>query len=192
MAVFVKRGTRFPVAVTKAGRGTVTSSPAAIDCGSRCSGTFAAGGTATLSAVPKKGWAFVRWSGSCAGKRKTCPLEMDGPKSVSATFGRAADPVPPRVTALKSTGAPGAIARLRYRVVEASGRSSEVARILRAGRVVAVVWGKAHDVSPDVLFYFISWRVPPSLGPGNLRFCVVSTDPAGNTSKPGCAPLRIT
>jgi hypothetical protein len=46
-----------------------------------------------------------------------------------------------------------------------------------------------HAVDPDALYYFIRWR---STARGKLRFCVVSTDVAGNRSKPSCAPLHIT
>jgi hypothetical protein len=46
-----------------------------------------------------------------------------------------------------------------------------------------------HTIDPDALFYFVPWR---STARGDLRFCVVSTDTAGNRSKPSCAPLHIT
>jgi Divergent InlB B-repeat domain len=191
-AAFVESGTRFPVAVTKAGKGTVKSKPAGIDCGKRCSGSFLAGGTATLQALSKKGWTFVRWSGACKGKKKTCSLEMDGPKSTSATFARAADPIPPRVTALSSTGVRGQVARLRYRVIEAGGRSTETARIFRESRLLSTIHGRSHPVEPDALFYFLPWRVPSALAADDLRFCVTSTDLAGNRGKSSCALLHIT
>lgn len=188
-AAFVKSGTRFPVAVTKVGRGTVTSRPAGINCGSACSHSFTAGTAVTIEAVAKKGWTFVRWSGACEGRKHACVLDMDGAKSVSATFGQVADPTSPRVTALASVGERGKIARLRYRVVEASDRSREIATVFRGSRRLATITGVWHAVEPDTLFYFLSWRSPVS---GDLRFCVSSTDPTGNRSKPSCARLRIT
>ena len=190
VASFVEAGTQFPVAVTKVGQGSVTSTPAGIDCGRTCSRSFPAGSTVTIEAAPtSKKWTFVRWDGACKGKKPTCAIPLDGAKSAAATFGRVADPTPPRVKALASSGEPGRIAQLRYRVVEASGRSSEEATIFRGTRRLGTASARLHIVDPEALFYFIRWR---STARGNLRFCVVSTDTAGNRSKPSCAPLHIT
>jgi hypothetical protein len=114
---------------------------------------------------------------------------MDGAKSASAAFGRVADPTPPRVRALASEGERGEVVQLRYRVVEAGGASRETASVFRGGRRVATIPGRLHEVEADTLFYFLPWR---STVRGALRFCVVSTDPAGNRSKRSCAPLHIT
>jgi hypothetical protein len=190
VAAFVEAGTLFPVAVTKLGQGTVTSDPPGIDCGRTCSRSFPAGSTVTIEALAKsRKWEFVRWDGACKGRKPTCTIPLDGAKSAAATFGRVADPTPPRVKALASGGELGRIAQLRYRVVEASGRSRETATVFRGSRRLATVDARMHTVDPDALFYFIRWR---STARGKLRFCVVSTDVAGNRSQPSCAPLRIT
>ncbi len=189
VASFVEAGTQFPVAVTKVGQGTVRSRPTGIDCGRTCSRSFPAGSTMTIEATPKKKWTFVRWDGACKGKKPVCTLGLDGAKSVSATFGRVADPTPPRVTALASEGERGETVRLRYRLVEAGGKSREAAAVFRGGRRLATVTGRLHEVEPDALFYFLPWR---STARGKLRFCVTSTDAAGNRSQASCAPLHIT
>ena len=169
----MEAGTLFPVAVTKIGQGTVTSTPAGIDCGRACSRSFPAGSTVTIEAAPTSNkWTFVRWDGACKGKKPTCAIPLDGAKSAAATFGRVADPTPPRVKALASSGELGRIAQLRYRVVEASGRSSEEATIFRGARRLGTASARLHIVDPEALFYFIRWR---STARGNLRFCVVST-----------------
>ena len=189
-ATFVEAGTQFPVAVTKAGQGTVTSKPAGIDCGRACSRPFPAGSTVTIEAAPKNSkWTFVRWDGACKGRKTACAIPLDGAKAAAATFGRVADPTPPRVKALASSGELARIAQLRYRVVEKSGKSRETATIFRGTRRLDTVAAPLHTVDPEALFYFIRWR---STARGNLRFCVVSTDTAGNRSKPSCAPLHIT
>lgn len=190
-AVFVEAGTRFPLAVTKAGSGVVKSRPAGVVCGATCSSTFLAGSAVSLEAQPADGWRFVRWSGACAHTRPVCSLGMDGPKSASATFGRAGDRVAPVVQALPSVGRPGASAQLRYRVREQAGRSRETATVFRGRTRLATVRGRMHVVEPDVLFYFLPWRVPMNVKAGALRFCVQSVDPTGNRSRPSCAPLRI-
>ena len=191
-ASFVKQGTQYPVAVTKAGRGTVHSQPGGIACGKDCEGRFAAGTDAFLTARPDDGWAFIRWSGACKGKKTSCRLDMNGPKAVSATFSRVADSTAPLIVALPSTAEHGGVARLRYRVTEVSGRSKEVAQVFRGSRVIATVRGPEHAVDPDVLFYFLPWRVSAKLPDKALRFCITSTDPAGNRSKASCASLHIT
>jgi hypothetical protein len=190
VATFVEAGTLFPIAVTKVGQGRITSKPAGIDCGSACSRGFPAGSTVTIDAAPiSNKWTFVRWDGACQGKKTTCAIPLDGAKSASATFGRVTDPTPPRVRALASGGQHRRVAQLRYRVVEASGRSRETAMIFRGARRLGTVSSRLHTVDPDALFYFIPWR---STARGKLRFCVVSTDLAGNRSKQSCAPLTIT
>jgi len=57
--------TRYTLTITKAGSGsgTVTSSPAGIDCGGTCSAEFASGSTITLTATPDISSTFTGWSG---------------------------------------------------------------------------------------------------------------------------------
>jgi hypothetical protein len=66
--------------------GTVTSSPAGIDCGANCSAAFVAGTEVILSATPEKGATFAGWSGSCFGVG-TCAVVLDADGTVTATFG---------------------------------------------------------------------------------------------------------
>jgi uncharacterized repeat protein (TIGR02543 family) len=192
VAVFVEAGTQFAVAVTKVGSGLVRSRPAGISCGATCSSSFLAGSTLTLEATAPEEWKFVRWSGACAHTRPVCSLGMDAPKSVSVTFARQADRKAPVVRALPSSGAPGARTQLRYRLQEQSGRSREAAFVFRGTKRVATVRGRMHAVEPDVLFYFLRWRVPVATDTTRpLRFCVEAVDPTGNRSRRSCAALRI-
>ena len=73
------------VSVTLSGSGTVTSSPAGINCGTTCSQTFSAGTQVTLSATPATGFSFGGWSGSCTGTGP-CVLPTSGAQSVTASF----------------------------------------------------------------------------------------------------------
>jgi uncharacterized protein (DUF2141 family) len=68
------------------GAGTVTSSPAGIDCGSACSASFSSGAVVTLTASPGTGSIFTGWSGACTGTA-TCTVTMTAAQSVMASFG---------------------------------------------------------------------------------------------------------
>jgi len=69
--------------------GTVTSSPAGINCGSggsTCSASFS--GTVTLTATPDAGYTFAGWTGDCSscGTSTTCNINMTADKTCSANF----------------------------------------------------------------------------------------------------------
>jgi hypothetical protein len=69
------------------GSGTVTSSPAGIDCGSTCSSSFGYGTTVTLTATAATGSMFASWSDSCPTPRTaSCKFTMDQAQDVTATF----------------------------------------------------------------------------------------------------------
>jgi Divergent InlB B-repeat domain len=70
-----------------AGTGTVTSSPAGIDCGSACSFTFQAGQQITLTATPAGGSTFTGWSGGGCSGTGTCVVPLSDDTGVTATFG---------------------------------------------------------------------------------------------------------
>jgi hypothetical protein len=71
-----------------AGSGTVTSSPAGIDCGATCSAPFTEGSTVVLKAVSGANTATVLWTGCSAGEtlENECKVAMSAAKSVTATF----------------------------------------------------------------------------------------------------------
>jgi hypothetical protein len=80
---------RFTLTVTKsgAGSGTVTSSPAGIDCGSDCEEVYDIGTSVTLSANAPAGSYFAGWGGACSGVG-TCTISMNSNRAVTATFNR--------------------------------------------------------------------------------------------------------
>lgn len=70
------------------GSGTVTSSPAGIDCGpdgGTCSASFDAGTQVTLTATPGQGIQFTGWSGDGSGTT-TRTVKLDRDRAVTASF----------------------------------------------------------------------------------------------------------
>ena len=88
--------------VSKAGTGSgsVSSSPAGIDCGATCSHAYTQGTPVELTPVAAAGSTFTGWSGACSGTGG-CIVTMDQARSVTATFNLVAPPivVPPSVPA---------------------------------------------------------------------------------------------
>lgn len=78
------------LAISLSGEGVVSSAPAGIACGARCSASFPAGATVTLSAAPAAGFTFAGWGGECSGSA-ACTVTLDKAKHVSATFVGSAD-----------------------------------------------------------------------------------------------------
>ena len=81
-ATFVQ-GLTLSVSVT--GGGTVTSSPAGINCPSTCSTSFAGGTQVTLTATSADGSGFGGWGGACSGF-DNCVVTMSAAQIVTATF----------------------------------------------------------------------------------------------------------
>jgi hypothetical protein len=77
----------FLLTVRRTGAGTVTSRPAGISCGARCSARFRPGAAVRLSARPARGWRFAGWSGACRG-RGACVVRTTADRAVRATFRR--------------------------------------------------------------------------------------------------------
>ncbi len=83
-------GQQLTVALSGPGTGTVTSSPAAINCSvsspSLCSATFPKNTVVTLSETPVATNTFAGWSGGCTGTTP-CSVTLSAASSVTATFG---------------------------------------------------------------------------------------------------------
>ena len=67
--------------------GSVVSEPAGLECQETCTLGFDPGGSVALRAVPDTGARLVAWGGACS-RRGNCSVRLDGPQSVTATFGR--------------------------------------------------------------------------------------------------------
>ena len=98
----------------------------------------------------------------------------------------------PRVRALTAHGRPGAMTRLRYRLL-GRGETTREAIVIRSGaRVIARIRTEAGPARAD-MEYLVSWRVPRGLAASaSLRFCVATRIVSGPGGPPSCAPLRLT
>jgi hypothetical protein len=79
----------FALGVTFAGTGSgsVSSSPAGIQCGPTCSANFASNTSVMLSASAHAGSVFTGWGGDCSGTQPTCQVGMSQARNVVAQFG---------------------------------------------------------------------------------------------------------
>jgi len=87
LSAYTTDRTAYALTVNKAGAGsgTVSSSPAGIDCGNQCRVEFAAETMVNLTSTPDAGSTFTGWSGACTGTA-ACVVTMDAARSVTATF----------------------------------------------------------------------------------------------------------
>jgi len=77
---------KLSVAKSGSGKGTVTSSPAGISCGSTCAVYYNPGTSVTLTAIPATGSRFVGWNGGGCSGTGGCTVTMSQARSVTATF----------------------------------------------------------------------------------------------------------
>lgn len=109
----------YTLTIVKAGTGsgTVTSSPAGINCGATCTATFPAGSSVQLTAAAAAGSTFTGWSGDATGAdlnswpdgaaeaSNPTTVVMNGNKTVTATF----SPVMYTLTILKAGTGSGTV-----------------------------------------------------------------------------------
>ena len=81
-------GIQLTVTTTGTGSGTVTSSPAGINCPGTCTASFQSGTQVTLTATQN---GFSGWSGGCSGSSLTCTITMSSNQNVSASFAQNTD-----------------------------------------------------------------------------------------------------
>src|SRR6185436_3680768 len=85
-ATYTRTPKTLTVGLGGTGSGSVSSTPAGINCGSDCSETYAHGTSVALTPSPAAGSSFTGWSGACTGTG-ACTVTMDQARSVTASFG---------------------------------------------------------------------------------------------------------
>ena len=84
-AVFTQNTRTLTVGTAGTGSGTVTSSPAGIDCGSNCTQDYAQGTDVSLTPAADASSVFDHWTGDCSGSG-SCDVIMSVDRSVTAVF----------------------------------------------------------------------------------------------------------
>jgi hypothetical protein len=119
------------ITVSKAGKGTVTSSPSGIACGKHCSKGYPYGTSVTLKAKAARGSKFSGWSGACKGAKR-CKVTTTDNLAVRAKF--VLRPcVVPKVVGKSLSAAKGAIRKAFCSV----GKVTTVASSKAKGEVVS-------------------------------------------------------
>jgi ABC-type phosphate transport system substrate-binding protein/Fe-S cluster biogenesis protein NfuA len=90
---------KFKLKVSKTGAGTVTSSPAGINCGGDCEEEYESGKEVELTQSADPGSKFVKWGGACSGSG-ACKVTMSAEKEVTAEF----VPIPKFLLKVKKAG----------------------------------------------------------------------------------------
>jgi len=76
---------QFALTTSVTGNGTITSSPAGINCGTDCTQSYNYGQVVALTATAGTGSTFMGWGGACSGTG-ACSVTIDAAKNVTATF----------------------------------------------------------------------------------------------------------
>lgn len=71
---------------TGTGQGAVTSSPAGVDCGPRCTASYPDTTLVTLTAHPAAGSTFTGWAGAGCTGTGACTVTMSAARTITATF----------------------------------------------------------------------------------------------------------
>jgi hypothetical protein len=99
-------GGGFSLAVDKFGEGTVTSSPAGVDCGAGCTNqaaSFPPGTNVVLTASADAGSTFSHWSGCDSVSGDSCTVDVDSDSTVFAAFAFSEAKIPETTKVLDAT-----------------------------------------------------------------------------------------
>jgi hypothetical protein len=159
------------------GTGTVVSSPSAINCGSTCATTFAAGTTVTLTAQPSPGSSFSGWSGACSGTG-SCSVSMSADRSVTATFKKSTGPATGSGVTLSST-ALGDFSGTRTQTVTYTNNTGSKVTFIQAS-MSSARFGQTNncgEVAPGGSCTATITYYPTNSGSDNGTFTMSSTAP---------------
>jgi hypothetical protein len=137
------KGYKLDIQKAGSGKGTVKSSPGGIDCGSKCTAYFLAGGNVGITVAPAEGSSFDGFDFSCSGTG-SCSILMNNNRSLKVTFGV----VQVKLTVTKSgngtvTGSPAGIACVATCVADYPWGTSVTLTAAAASGTSFLGWGDA-------------------------------------------------
>ncbi len=168
------RNARPSVSVQKAGSGsgTVTSSPAGINCGATCSAIFDLGAI-TLTATPAAGSAFTSWSGVCVGTALTCTFTPnDFGNVITATFTSTAPAMALAVSPLPLSVQAGASVTGTVTITRVNGYADPVNLAVTAPSGLTV---SANPTSVPGTTSALTIAAAPGLAAGNYPVTITAT-----------------
>ena len=143
------------------GKGTITSAPNGIACGTTCQAQFANGTNVTLTAVAAPGSTFNSWAGACSGGSVTCVVPISAATSVRAAF----DLVEPVRLDVVTTGGTRGLVVSDPRAIFCGGTEVSCWAYLAGGSQITL------QVVPSAHAIFSGWSGACS---GSAPTCVVS------------------
>ena len=193
-----KRG--LSVTRSGSGTGTVTSSPAGIDCGTTCAADFDYGTEVTLQPSADAGSTFTGWSGGGCSGTGSCTVKLDAAASVDAAFtddppvitslrvtpsSFSPDPTPVKPKQLGATLEVGLSekAQVRFRVRRNPARKSG-----NPGSTARVFTRELEQGESSIPF---SGTFRKTLKPGRYQVIARATDSAGQRSKRARTKFRV-
>ena len=170
-------------AVQLAGSGTVTSSPAAIDCGTACGARFDRNTAVTLTATPSSESAFAGWSGGRCSGTGACTVTMSSDQTVTAAF----VPITHTLTVSRLGGGSGSVAGTKISCPRACSAS------YASGTVVTLIATPASGSA------FSGWSGGGCSGTGSCAVTIGSDHAviatfavAGNLAVPSITSFKLT
>jgi hypothetical protein len=171
------------------GSGTVTSSPAGINCGTVCTANFSAT-PLTLTAAPAAGSTFTGWSGACVATTPTCtftPTVTAASNAVTATFsapGFSVAIVPASISVPQ-----GATATVAANITRLGGFAGVVTLSLIGGPPGLTIAPNPTNVTGESAT--LSFTAAASLGAGNFPITILATSP-GASQQTLTLPVKVT
>jgi uncharacterized repeat protein (TIGR02543 family) len=170
------------LSVTKSGNGTgtVTSSPAGINCGADCTEVYAPGTSVALTAAAGVNATFVGWSGACTGTG-VCTVTMDAAESVDAQFNITNEL---SVVVQAATGSSGAVSSIPGGIdCSDAGLGSNCSEVYALNTMVTLTAAAGSNSA------FVGWG---GLCSGTIPTCVVSINGAQNLTAYFAPLLSVT
>jgi hypothetical protein len=186
--------------VTRVGNGTVTSSPAGINCPTDCSEAYVTGTIVTLSAIPSLGSVFSGWSGGGCNGAGSCIFNVNVATTVTATFSNTSTTSTPTVNSITPSSINLATPPASFTIAGGSFANSgfglPIVNFTRSGTVLGQARATALTGSTSLTVSFPTNATSligslPGLSAGTVSVDVYNQTGPGTYSLPGSILLTV-